>query len=199
VPSIAPQYFSIKEEAMFIIRRTLSSLQSAWRTACNMFNILRREYVVEQYLRAGALFGASAVALFAGECSDVESARRHWARYERLYAGYGYRTISAEDFIEYAYGKSLDDLLRVKRSADETPVHHADGFRELDKNAPGFAPLQDFAGKLSAWPHCHLNDSHEPSAATVDGDCRLNGCREQGTKDKQVKRTRWRFPRGKRS
>ena len=43
--------------------------------ACNMFKILRREYVVEQYLRAGAQFGESVVALFAGECSDVETRR----------------------------------------------------------------------------------------------------------------------------
>ncbi|HEY9789465.1 MAG TPA: hypothetical protein V6D22_03635 [Candidatus Obscuribacterales bacterium] len=178
---------------MFIIRRTLSSLQSAWRTACNMFNIMRREYVVEQYLRAGAQFGASAVALFAGECSDVESSRLHWAKYERLYVAYGYRTISAEDFIEFAYGKSLDDVLRVKRVGDEAPVFHAERFNELDISSPGFAPLLDFAGKLKDWPHCHLNESHEDEAATENGGCGLAGCRERRNKEKLKKSKRWPF------
>lgn len=178
---------------MFIFKRALSSLQSAWRAVCTTINNLRREYVVEQYLRSGAQFGDAAAQLFTGECTDLESARQHWAHFERKYASYGYRTIAPEEFIEYgAYGKALDHLLRVARLPEEVPVYHADGFQH--KDAPGFKPLLEFAGeRLSGWPHCHLNDHHDSAVGTTDGDCQLHGCAEQEQRDTQKRGSRWRF------
>ena len=110
--------------------------------------IVRREYVVEQYLRAGALFGEALSYLYMGESVDFSKLRERWAMFERQYAALGYRTISVDDFIEYGgYGVLVDHLLRIQRRIDEPPVLHSEIFSM--RYSGGFEPAIDIEHLLS--------------------------------------------------
>jgi hypothetical protein len=178
---------------MMLLKRALNSLRSAWGAVRTSFNNLHREYLVEQYLRAGAQFGDAITSMFIGECVDLETARLNWARYERHYAHLGYRTIAPEDFIEYgAHGKAIDHLLRVKRIENEPAVYHADNFDRFEDE--GFGPLRDFSATTEEAGTCALNGKAvNPTAGTDDGDCQLERCRLRALKEKQEHSRSWRF------
>lgn len=103
---------------------------------------IRREYIVEQYVRSGAVFGEALSYLYMGECVGFHSMKERWAKLERSYAELGYRTIPLEDFLEYGgYGKAIDHLVRVKRTEGEEPTLHAITFQQ--RYAQGILPELD--------------------------------------------------------
>ncbi len=107
--------------------------QAFWTFICavrDQLAAIRREYIVEQYVRSGAVFGEALSYLYMGECVGFHGMKVRWAKLERLYAELGYRTIPVEDFLEYAgYGKALDHLIRVKRTDGEEAKLHAVTFQ----------------------------------------------------------------------
>src|SRR5579872_7424400 len=110
----------LKETDMKIFGKIFSSVGGAWNAIGRHTAVLRREYVIEHYLRAGARFGDALAKLYIGDCIPLDAVRRRFAQFERRYAALGYRTIKLDDFIEYgAYGKSISHLLRIKRDASE--------------------------------------------------------------------------------
>lgn len=169
--------------------RVLDSMRDAWKAVCTSASNLRREYIVEQYLRAGTRYGNGLSRLFTGECVDLQSARQHWAHLERQYAAFGYRTVPTDEFVEYAHGKVIDYLLRVSREPTETPVLYAEAAAMFDQF--GFAPLLDFDSEHREWPNCAVANDSEGDV--LDGDCDLIGCRRQQEKHKQERSGQWRF------
>jgi hypothetical protein len=133
------------------------------------YAIVRREWVVEQYVRAGAVFGEALSYLYMGECVGFHSMKERWAKLERLYAELGYRTIPLEDFVEYGgYGKSIDHLVRVRRPDGEDAVFHAVTFAQ--NYAEGVLPPLD---------HPHLGDP-SPRVCDADGDPKTKGRTKKG-------------------
>jgi hypothetical protein len=181
---------------MRIVTRALATTRRAWQAARSKYYKLRRGYIIEQYFRAGTMYGRSVSQLFVGECVDLETKRLRWAKYERLYATLGFRTVATADFIEYGgYGKDIEYLMRVTRTEGEEPVLYAEAAAGLNTRET-LAPLVEFGGERQELPHCHLNHKHD----TADGahDCDLIGCRKQNkprpkpTKAGKRSRNRWR-------
>jgi len=123
------------------------------------FAMVRREWVVEHYVRSGAVFGEALSYLYMGECIGFHGMKERFAKLERLYAEYGYRTIPLEDFVEYGgYGKKIDHLLRVKRETGEEPIFHAVTFQE--RYEEGIMPTLDHPHEGAPTPRtCDKNDS----------------------------------------
>lgn len=99
----------------------------------NLFRKLLSDKSVEKsYASSGARFGcdASDVATM-GECFGFEVHLNAWAKWEQEYARRGYKTVSIDDFIEMGgYGKNINNLLGIKRKADEKIVLHAELYRK---------------------------------------------------------------------
>ena len=161
---------------MKFIKNALAAVRSRWKALGDKTAHLRREYVVEQYLRAGAQFADVLAKLYLGECISIEKSRKRFAQCERRYAALGYRTVALDEFIEYAYGHSIHHLLRIKRDQDEAPVYHADLIEQNYKE--GFRPMQDFGGHERDWMRCGLD---KPKTAGASGQaCDDNdGCRHR--------------------
>jgi hypothetical protein len=176
---------------MKLIQRAFSSLTSAWKAMFRSFTNLRQEYLVEQYLRSGAVFGDAVSKLYTGGCVDLQAARRHWAHYERAYAELGFRTIAPGEFVEYGgFGKSIEHQLRVTRNPDEQPVLHAELIQHF--NQDDYASLLEFGGQSSDAPHCGLSSTD----ATGDADaetCNLPDCRIRNERSKQEAGRLWHF------
>lgn len=88
--------------------------------------------VEKRYASSGAEFGCSAsdVATM-GECMGFENLLNDWAKWEQEYVKRGYKTVSVDDFIELGgYGRNINNLLGIKRNADEKPVLHAELYRQ---------------------------------------------------------------------
>jgi hypothetical protein len=131
------------------------------------YAIVRREWVVEQYVRSGAVFGEALSYLYMGECVGFHSMKERWAKLERLYAELGYRTIPLEDFLEYGgYGKRIDHLVRVYRADGERAVLHSVTFQ--DRYAQGVMPSLD---------HPHEGD---PTPRTCEQDGSKKGKKKRG-------------------
>ena len=127
---------------MFGLGKVWSAARRVVDTGLSHLGIVRREYVVEQYLRSGALFGEALSYLYMGQSVDFEKFKQRWAMFERQYAALGYRTISVDDFIEYGgYGVLVDHLLRIRRKIDEPAVLHSDVFTA--RYSSGFEPAID--------------------------------------------------------
>lgn len=158
---------------MLIVTNVLCSLRSAWKALCRSARGLRREYIIEQYLRAGARFGDALGRLEMGECVPLDSMIKHFAKLERRYASLGYRTIPLQEFVEYgAYGRAIHNLLRVQRELGEAAIYHADRLQE-EYRTNGLAPMTEF-GKNNNWLHCGLDKTKTPGCDGRD-DCRHNG------------------------
>jgi hypothetical protein len=143
------------------IRKITSAITRRWAA-------LRREYIVEQYVRSGAVFGEALSYLYMGECVGFHGMKERWTQLERLYAGLGYRTISLESFVEYGgYGKAIDHLVRVKRADDEQPVFHSVTFQQ--RYAQGILPELD-----------HPHDG-EPTQRTCKSDGRNASKKKKGS------------------
>ena len=90
--------------------------------------------VHRRYLTTGADFGDAVSYIYMGECIGFGRMLKQWAKWERRYADLGYRTISLDRFVAFGgYGKSLEDVLKVKREKGETPVFHAELIAERRK------------------------------------------------------------------
>lgn len=139
---------------MLGISRFLRGLRGALSKAGAPFSYVRRQYIVERYVRAGARFGEAISYIYMGECIGFHSIRARWERFERKYASLGYRTISLDDFIEYGgYGKSIDHLLRITREEGESAVIHADVYEH--RYQAGFKPAIDVPAMLEdGQPRC---------------------------------------------
>lgn len=142
---------------MFGLKCIGRAIRSVTGYIARQYAIVRREWIVEQYVRAGAVFGEAISYLYMGECVGFHSMKERWAKLERLYADLGYRTIPLEDFVEYGgYGKSIDHLVRIRRDDGETALLHADTFAR--NYAEGVLPPLD---------HPHLGD---PSPRACESD-----------------------------
>jgi hypothetical protein len=121
------------------------------------YAVVRREWVVEQYIRSGALFGEALSYLYMGECVGFHSMKERWAKLERAYAELGYRTIPLEDFVEYGgYGKKIDHLVRVRRAHGESAILHAVTFHE--RYEQGIMPTLDHPHEGDPTPRTCEND-----------------------------------------
>ena len=84
---------------------------------------LTEKRVVKQYLRTGMDFAdADSYVPMMGKCIGYDRLERKWARLEKKYAEFGYRTVTAKDFDEALHGASIDHLVRVPRGENELPV-----------------------------------------------------------------------------
>lgn len=139
------------------------------------YAIVRREWVVEQYVRSGAVFGEALSYLYMGECVGFHSMKERWAKLERLYAELGYRTIPLEDFLEYGgYGKSIDHLVRLRRADGEEPVLHAVIFQE--RYAQGIMPSLDHPHEGDPAPRiCDQDGSKKGKKKGGGCDCDTHG------------------------
>lgn len=146
---------------MIRLKCLTQAFRAIMRTVQRQIAIIRREYIVEQYVRSGAVFGEALSHLYMGECIGFHGMKERWAKLERSYAGLGYRTIRLEDFVEYGgYGKAIDHLVRIKRAGGEEPVLHADTFHQ--RYQQGMLPDLDV-------PH-----QGEPTMRTCDTDPKNN-------------------------
>jgi hypothetical protein len=135
--------------------------------------IIRREWVVEHYVRSGALFGEALSHLYMGECVGFHSMKERWAKLERVYAELGYRTIPLEDFVEYGgYGKSIDHLVRVRRTENEEAVMHAVTFQE--RYEQGIMPTLDHPHEGAPTPRV-CDDDSKKNKKQRGCDCDRNG------------------------
>ncbi len=103
----------------------------------------------KKYVRAGSDFGDAVSYIYMGECVGFKRKRACWCRWEKEYARRGYRTISLDAFIECGgYGAPLQNL-GARREANETPVYHAEIYRELylGKVRPVFTPAEMLDGE----------------------------------------------------
>lgn len=96
--------------------------------------------IERKYVNAGANFGYVVSFLALGECNGFESMLDRWSDWETEYAKKGYRTVSVDDFIQFGgYSISIDHLIGKKRKPNESPVFHAQIYRE---NYLGRMPLE---------------------------------------------------------
>lgn len=162
--------------------RCITSAIRAFREAiASRWAVIRREYIVEQYIRSGAVFGEALSYLHMGECVGFQGMKERFAKLERLYADLGYRTIPLEDFLEYGgYGKAIDHLVRVKRAEGEEPILHAITFQQ--RYEQGILPGLDV-------PH-EGEPTNPPSCPNIDGipDKGRKRLRRKGCDDKRCRR-----------
>jgi hypothetical protein len=159
---------------MIVLSTIVNSVRAAWKALCRSARTLRREYVIEQYLRSGAQFGDALNRLFMGECVALDDIKKRFGNFERRYASLGYRTIPLEEFIEYgAYGRSVHHLLRVTRDLGEPAVFYTDRLDE-EHRANGFAPMKEFGSKRDNWLNCGLDKTKTQHCEGRD-DCRHAG------------------------
>jgi hypothetical protein len=152
------------------ISRALRRMAAA---VARRYAIVRREWVVEQYVRSGAVFGDALSYLYMGECIGFHSMKERWAKLERLYAELGYRTIPLEDFIEYGgYGKSIDHLVRVRRADGEEALFHAVTFHE--RYAQGVMPTLDHPHEGDPTPRVCDKDDSKKNKKHRGCDCEKN-------------------------
>lgn len=113
----------------------------------NVYALLTDKKVQARYVDAGAEFGNAISYLPAvGECVGYERLFSNWAFWEREYARRGYRTVSFDDFVDLGgYGKSIDELLGIKREVNEEPTLHSEIYRKhfLHKEIPAQIEWQE--------------------------------------------------------
>ncbi len=88
------------------------------------------ERVVRNYLRYGGEFGTAVSLMCIGKVSDFNRRLNRYAAAEIAFAGLGYRTLSLDFFVKFgARGVKADDVLLVRRGANEKSTLHAEAFR----------------------------------------------------------------------
>lgn len=161
---------------MFRFTCITRAIQAFARSIQRQIAIVRREYIVEQYVRSGAVFGEALSHLYMGECVGFHGMKERWAKLEQLYADLGYRTIPVEDFVEYGgYGKAIDHKVRVKRSEGEAPVLHAVTFQE--RYAQGILPELDVPHQGEPTLRTCETDPKDKKKKTCDG---TQSCKNDG-------------------
>ena len=95
--------------------------------------LLTNNFVQKRYTNVGKRFGDDVSYVPAmGECIGFESDLNRWADWEKEYSDRGFRTVSLDEFIKAGgYGKSIDNLLSVKRNEGEHPILHAEIYRNI--------------------------------------------------------------------
>jgi hypothetical protein len=141
-PFTSARFLPFFQEA-HMLRYFFRAVENLWSWLSTRSDSVRREAIVENYVRAGGQFGEALSYIAMGECVGFDQMMRDWTALESAYAKLGYRTLSIDDFIEYAgYGKSISHLVRVERASGEPPVFHAEIFARRYKE--GFRPKIDF-------------------------------------------------------
>ncbi len=93
---------------------------------------LNDEGVTSRYVRAGSRFGDAVSYLYMGECIEFRKLLDRWDAWEQEYVCRGFRTISLDAFIGHGgYGKSIDHLIEQRRGESESPVFHAQLYRDV--------------------------------------------------------------------
>lgn len=93
--------------------------------------ILSDKGIEQRYVRSGAIFGDAVSYIYLGECIGFEKLLTTWDIWEEEYARRGFRTISLDRFVDLGgYGRSVNDVLGIKREPTESPIYHARIYRE---------------------------------------------------------------------
>jgi len=104
-------------------------------------NSFSDQRVTRYYIDSGGQFGdAVSYVGSMGECIGFKRLLDQFEDWELEYADRGYRTVSLDRFVDLGgYGKSIDDVIGLKREGNENPIFHAKLYREhfLGKIAPG--------------------------------------------------------------